>query len=228
MHTAKKKRFDAEPILDFSGDCSHLIESALDNVHGFPVRTCILKRERKDKPSLLRFVLSPENKVVPDIKERLPGRGAWVSAKKVAVEDAVKRRAFQRAFKKPVSAEPTLALQVEELLKRSAIDYLSIANKAGLVVTGFAKVEAAIQRGQIVILLHASSAAADGVAKLDGKFAKSGINHIPPKNYLTSPEISLAMGSVNVIHAGLKEGGAAFSFLRALERFNDYCTDENA
>jgi predicted RNA-binding protein YlxR (DUF448 family) len=224
MLSQKKKRIEPEPILEFSGPNAHLI----DNGHGIPIRTCVLERKRKEKPFLLRFVLSPQGEVVPDIKGDLPGRGVWLTATKNVIEEAVRRRAFQRGFKKPVNVRQDLAAQIEQLLKRSALERLSIANKAGLVVVGFVKVEEAIRRGEIISLLHANTAAKDGQTKLDRKFAavSSGKDHIPLKNCFTSEEISLAAGSANVIHAGLKEGGASRAFLKALERLSDYCTGE--
>ena len=53
---------------------------------------------------------------------------------------------------------------------RRLAEALSIANKAGLVVAGFAKVEELIARERAAVLLHAADAAADGMAKLDRKF----------------------------------------------------------
>jgi uncharacterized protein len=225
MRTGKKKRSEPEPILDFLETASHLEKSGPGGNRDSPVRTCIVERARKEKQSLLRFVLSPQNDVVPDIKGTLPGRGVWVTAKKECVVEAVKRRGFERAFRKAVSATADLPDRVEELLKRSALERLSICNKAGLVVAGFAKVEEALKRREIVAVLHAHSAAADGKGKLDRIFAAlyPGKDHIAPKNCFSSAEISLATGSANVIHAGLKEGGASFAFLQALDRLSGYC-----
>jgi predicted RNA-binding protein YlxR (DUF448 family) len=224
----KKKRIDEEPILEFLDGGSHLTESGEGGCESVALRTCIVERARKEKPFLLRFVLSPEGCVVPDIKGNLPGRGVWVTANKGAVAEAVKRRAFQRAFRKAVRAGEDLPCQVEELFKRSALERLSICNKAGLVVVGFAKVEEALNRRQIAGLLHAAGAAEGGKAKLDRKFAAlyPGTEHIAPENCFTSAEIGLATGSTNVIHAGLKDGGATSAFFEALDRLSGYCAGD--
>ena len=83
-------------------------------------------------------------------------------------------------------------------------------------VVGFAKVEEALKRQEIVALLHADTAASDGKAKLDKKLEalSAGKDYIAPKNCFTSAEISLAAGSTGVIHAGLREGGATRAFLQ--------------
>jgi uncharacterized protein len=224
----KKKRSEPEPVLEFSETVSHVRGDGQDGNHDTPVRTCIVERARRERPFLIRFVLSPQDGVIPDIKGNLPGRGVWVTAKRAMVAEAVKRYAFQRAFRKPVLVSDRLPAQVEELFKRSALERLSICNKAGLVITGFSKVDEALGRHDIAVLLHADTAAADGKAKLDRKYEAltSAKDHIAPKNCFTSAEISLAMGSTNVIHAGLKEGGATRKFLEALDRLSGYCTDE--
>ncbi|HZV21422.1 MAG TPA: RNA-binding protein [Hyphomicrobiales bacterium] len=225
MRIGKKTRPKAEPVLDLSESESHLRERGESGSGSLPVRTCIVERTRKEKPTLLRFVISPDNEVVPDIKGNLPGRGVWVTSKKEVVAEAVRRHAFERAFRKPVSVNANLPGLVEELFKRSALERLSICTKAGLVVAGFSKVEAALNRGEIVGLLHAKDAAADGKAKLDRKFLASGLGKGPigPKNLFSSAEISLATGGTNVIHAGVKEGGAARAFFEALDRLSGYC-----
>jgi len=225
MGNPKKKRSEEEPVLEISSAGSHVTEGGQSGIESVPVRTCIVERARKERPFLLRFVLSPQGSAVPDIKGNLPGRGVWVTAQKEIVEQAVKRRAFQRAFRKPVLVAEDLPLQVEQLFKRSALERLSICNKAGLVVAGFAKVEEALSRGEIAGLLHASDGAEGGKAKLDRKFAAiySGKDHIGPRNCFTSAEISLAAGSTNVIHAGVKDGGASRALFEALDRLSCYC-----
>jgi hypothetical protein len=230
MPGTKKKRYEDEPILEFPAEEPHLTGETQSACESLPVRTCIVERARKEKPFLLRFVLSPEGGVTPDIKGNLPGRGVWVTAKKSAVAEAVKRRAFQRAFRKAVQVAEDLPYQVEELFKRSALERLSICNKAGLLTVGFAKVEEALSRGQLAGLLHASDGAEGGKAKLDKRFAAlySGKDHIAPKNCFTSAEISLAAGSSNVIHAGIKEGGASRAFFDALERLSGYRTGDDS
>ena len=224
MASTKKARIDEEPILEFSQAASHIREAGDEPAS---LRTCIVSRTSKEKTHLLRFAVSPQDEVVADLKGSLPGRGVWVSARKSAVAEAVRRKAFQRAFKRAVSVPSGLEAHVEDLLKRSALQRLSLATKAGLVVKGFSKVEEAIVKREIVALLHAVEAAADGRCKLDRKFEalSRDKDHIPVKNCFTSSEISLATGSANVIHAGLKEGGATRAFLQALDRLIDYCTE---
>ena len=137
-------------------------------------RTCALTRELKPVAEMIRFVVAPGDTVVADVKRKLPGRGLWVTGTRQAVEDAVKRNVFARGFKRKLSVAAGLPVQTEEMLKRAALDALAMAGKAGLVVAGFAKVEAALGRDETLALLHASDGSADGKRKLDGALRRIG------------------------------------------------------
>ncbi|MGP3972445.1 YlxR family protein [Streptomyces sp. 8N114] len=65
-----------------------------------PQRTCVGCRERADKDVLLRVVLIGGS-LIPDLRGRLPGRGAYVHSVSSCLEQAVRRRAFNRAFRGP-------------------------------------------------------------------------------------------------------------------------------
>src|SRR6201993_3614411 len=109
------------------------------------LRMCAVAREQRPSDELIRFVVSPQGEVVPDIKRKLPGRGLWVSASRQTVAEAVRRHQFNKGFKRDVRVAATLAADTENLLVRSAVEALAIAAKAGQVVSGFAKVEAALR-----------------------------------------------------------------------------------
>ena len=44
------------------------------------LRRCAVMRVQRPKDDLIRFVLGPDGTVVPDLKEKLPGRGVCVVA----------------------------------------------------------------------------------------------------------------------------------------------------
>src|SRR5215470_9461818 len=112
------------------------------------LRMCAVSREQKPVSELIRFVVSPAGEVVPDVKRKLPGRGLWVSAAREVVAEAVRRHQFSKGFKRNVRVAPTLPTDTENLLVQSAVEALAMAAKAGQVVSGFAKVEAALTARQ--------------------------------------------------------------------------------
>jgi predicted RNA-binding protein YlxR (DUF448 family) len=191
-----------------------------------PDRLCVATRAVRPVGDLIRFVAGPEG-LVPDLKRKLPGRGVWVTARRQSVVEAVKRGAFKRSLQADIKVPADLADQVERLLVRAALGALSIAHKAGQVVPGYAKAEAAIARDDVAALLHAAEAAPDGVQKLAGAVRRrhgggGGGEDLPLIRTFKSAELDLALGRANVIHAALLAGRASETFLarwRDLERF---------
>jgi hypothetical protein len=182
------------------------------------MRMCAVSREQRPVDELIRFVLSPQGEVVPDLKRKLPGRGLWITASRARVAEAVRRNQFSRGFKRDVRAAQSLASDTENLLVRSAVEALAMAAKAGQVVAGFAKVEEALKGGQAKALIHASDGAADGIRKLDALVGQRAGNHgespdFPVVTALTSAQLDLALGRANVIHAALLAGPAGKTFL---------------
>jgi predicted RNA-binding protein YlxR (DUF448 family) len=191
-----------------------------------PERTCIVTREANSPAGLIRFVLGPDNQVVPDLKHKLPGRGAWVTARLDVVEEAAKRRLFSRAFKTEARAPKTLARDIERLLRDDLRQGLSLANKAGGVITGFHKVESAITDKPIVALIHAAEAADDGRRKLANQLRKrlgEAISGFPVIQELSNDELDLALGRSHVIHAALVAGAGSDGFLNRWHRYRSYC-----
>lgn len=187
------------------------------------VRACALTRVRRPKHELIRFVLGPDGTVVPDLKEKLPGRGVWLTAAHDTLDEAARRNVFSRALKTEAKVPQGLAEQVERLLVEALQAALAIANKAGEAVFGNAKVEEAIARGRVLTLIHAAEAAEDGCRKLDGKARKlRGGSPDPAIRALSTEELSLASGRPNVIHAALIQGGAARNVLAAALRLERY------
>jgi predicted RNA-binding protein YlxR (DUF448 family) len=69
-----------------------------------PVRTCVGCRQRRPQRELVRCVLTPDGH--PVVSRTAAGRGAWLCAPSgPCFELAVRRRAFDRAWKRPVSSE---------------------------------------------------------------------------------------------------------------------------
>jgi uncharacterized protein len=188
-------------------------------------RLCIATRTVKPVTDMIRFVVSPEGTVVPDVKARLPGRGVWVTAGRAAVATAVSRKAFGRGFKREVRVAPDLVGTTEQALERAALDALAIAYKAGLVAAGFARVEAALAAEPVVGLIQAADAGPEGVRKLGAAARRRfGEEKGGPVviDVFNSTQLDLALGRSNVVHAALLAGLASAGFLArwgSLQRF---------
>lgn len=181
------------------------------------LRLCAVTRAERSIAALIRFVAAPDGVITPDLACKLPGRGVWITATRDCVTQAVKRNAFAKSLKRPVSIPEDLPGLVDRLLALKARQSLSIANKAGLVTTGFMKVSEALDNGPVAALIAASDGAPDGINKLERKFrairTAGTVDGIEPVNIagliltdFTGEELDLAIGRSNVIHAALATG----------------------
>ena len=157
MNATLDRHEDREPVMpqDVSPDMS-------DGTAG-KARRCIVTGETGARGGLIRFVVGPDGVVTPDLAEKLPGRGLWVSADRDALTRA-DVRVFSRAARGRVEVPGDLAARVEAALVRRLADYLGMARRAGALVAGFEKCRAALKGGACAALLAASDGAADGRA----------------------------------------------------------------
>lgn len=179
---------------------------AQDDLGHLPERRCIVTGESQPKVGLIRFGLGPDGQVVPDVLERLPGRGFYVVASRGAIEKAVTKGLFARAARKPVTLQGESASGLCDLLEkqlaRRVVDLLSMARKASKAVTGFEKVKDWLTKDKAAVLIQASDGSERGKTKLhppEGPNAFIGC--------LTQQELGLAFGRDYAIHVALAAGG---------------------
>ncbi|ATQ68375.1 RNA-binding protein [Methylosinus trichosporium] len=196
-------------------------------------RMCIVTRRRDAPEAMIRFVRAPDGVLTPDIRARLPGRGAWVTGRSDLVAEALKKRAFARQLKAEISVSPTLPQDVDRLLETDCLQSLALANKAGAVTTGFGKVCDALEKGAVAAVLEARDGSSEGRRKLAqaarrAASAAGGAAEPPATIALfDSSQLGLALGRTNVIHAALAPGGPTQAFLTRCRRLSAY-RGENA
>jgi predicted RNA-binding protein YlxR (DUF448 family) len=200
-----------------------VVDSVVDSVSSLPehpkkgahqaMRTCLVTGEELPKTALLRFVLSPDGKVVVDIKGNLPGRGMWLKPEHAVLIEACKRNLFAKAAKRRVTVDSTLPDVVERLLRERALAYLTRAQLAGELVTGFEKVLKMVQSGDAGVLIHAADAADDGIRKL--KLPQT--ENLRVVVFCERDIIGAALQRNNPVHLTLKRGGIAKAFLSAFD-----------
>ena len=196
-----------------------------------PERTCILSRRTAPKDALIRLALSPDGEVAPDVRARAAGRGAWIGVARGELNDANAKGklkgALARAFKSgEVSVPADLGSRIAAALRQAALDRLGMEARAGNLIHGSERVEAAARAGKVRLLVHAADAGEDGRKRLDqahrvGARASGG----DPQSVIF-PEgrsiLSIALGRENVVHAALIEPAAAARVLHALARWREF------
>jgi predicted RNA-binding protein YlxR (DUF448 family) len=196
-----------------------------------PERTCVLSRATGAREDLIRLALSPAGDILPDVRAKAPGRGAWIGVDRAALEEAQRKgklkAALARAFKtSDIRIPGDLADRIETALRQAALDRLGLEARAGTLLTGAEKIETACRKGEVHLLLHAADAGEDGNRKLDqalrvggqgGAFEGQGLA-IPAER----PTLSLALGRQNVVHIALIDRGAAARVGKALARWRAF------
>jgi hypothetical protein len=192
-----------------------------------PVRRCLITQERQPSASMIRFALSPEGKVVPDLAGRLPGRGAWITARREALEQAVRKGAFSRAFRASVAAAPDLPAETERLLVSRCLSGIGLARRSGDLAFGYESVREALRSARPGALIEASDAADDGRGKILAlAFAlyagDEGECGIPVITCFSSRELGMALGRERVVHACLAQGRISTSWLTEISRLSGF------
>ncbi|MDP3736575.1 MAG: RNA-binding protein [Hyphomonadaceae bacterium] len=206
-----------------------------------PERRCIVTMEHHPQSEMIRFVLSPDGGAVADLAARLPGRGAWVTSTRDAIEGAVKKGAFSRAFKAQAKTPPDLPAQVEHLLAKRVLDQLGLAKRAGELILGFEQVREAIRNTTPGCVIEASDGAEDGRSKMLGLLRavhgperdgsgnavvqdeQAENQRFPPViGCFSADELGMALGRERVIHACLKQGRFAQGWMGELKRLSGF------
>ncbi len=182
-----------------------------------PERRCLASGQVLPKAELLRFVVDPDGFVVPDLAERLPGRGLWLQARRDMMDKACKRNLFAKAAKRQVRVPEDLPAQVEGLALKRCLETLGLARRAGAVAVGFEKVRSALRAGEVGLLVQADDAAADGRDKVRA-LARAVGPKVPLVEFCGAAELGAALGREAAVHVGIAPGRFAESLKREVQR----------
>lgn len=172
------------------------------------VRRCALTGVLAPPSALLRFVLSPQGQVVFDRRQDLPGKDVWLRPSRELVMEAC--RSGVAAWDGNAIWHEDLPAQVEAQLRQQALGTLALLRRSGGMTSGFEKVQAALRRNSISVLVQAADAAEDGKVKL-AKLARH--HHIPVIGCFRRDELGQVSGQENQVHLALSSGGLSDKFL---------------
>ncbi len=157
-------------------------------------RTCLVSGELLPKDDLIRFVVGPNHSVVPDLAQKLPGRGLWVKAERVSIDTAARKNLFAKAAKEKTIVSPDLADQVALLMQRRCLDHLSMTCRAGIAILGEEQVQSALRGKRLGLLVLAD----DAGRALDNAAA------IPECRMFTRAQLGAAFGYEQIVYVGIK------------------------
>ncbi|WP_445599397.1 RNA-binding protein [Azospirillum sp. A39] len=185
-----------------------------------PQRRCIVTGTVGPKDGMIRFAVAPDGELVPDLEERLPGRGLWLTAERPLLDKAVARNLFAKAARRAVRVPPDLAIRLTALLERRCLDTIGLARRAGQAVAGFEKVREALKGGRVGrpgtppgLLLEARDGSADQRGKLQALAPA-----LPVVDLFDSAALAAALGREHAVHAVVARGKLADGLARDAAR----------
>ncbi|HIJ37894.1 MAG TPA: RNA-binding protein [Rhodospirillaceae bacterium] len=192
---------------------------AEDQEDSGPCRRCIVTAVVRPVECMVRFGISPDGAVVPDVAARLPGRGLWLSADRDVVNTAARKGLFAKAARRRVEVQPDLADLIERLLLGRCIDLIGLGRRAGQAVAGFEKVRGELKAGRGRVVLAASDGAADSREKV-----LALARGLPVVTELASRELGAAFGRDHAVHGLMAPGRLAERFLSEAGRLAGFRT----
>ncbi|MDR3424268.1 MAG: DUF448 domain-containing protein [Alphaproteobacteria bacterium] len=171
-------------------------------------RRCLVTGEMKLRAEMIRFVIAPDQSVVPDLSENLPGHGLWVTATPDAISLAAKKNLFAKAAKCPARPAAALAADAARLARKRCLDFLGLAKGAGIAVLGESQTEAALRAGKLALYLHAP----DATHALDNR------SDVPECVLFSRDELGAALGYEHIVYAGLMPHGLTEKLNREIKR----------
>lgn len=187
-----------------------------------PQRSCLGCRTSKDKNLLLRFVLTPETEILPDLESRLPGRGAYTCIDKRCLAAAIEQRQFKRSFKHDVTVMPAEQFieYVRQQLHGRIISLIGLANKAGLITGGGSMVMDALKgkkRPGLVIV------ATDVSPAIGGKIIYAAtVHHVPHRTVVTKEDFGAILGKAPRSAIAVASGGFVAQLVKAIDRYKNF------
>jgi predicted RNA-binding protein YlxR (DUF448 family) len=178
-----------------------------------PLRRCIVTRVSGERARLIRFVLAPDRRIVPDLAAKLPGRGIWLSARADVIETARAKGAFARAVRGPVTVPADLPEILSAGLARRVGECLGLARRAGQAVAGFAKAREWLVQGRAAGVIQAADGSLEERARL-----LSGARDVWVAWPLQAAALGAVFGRDHVVHVAVAPGRLAAALHIEVER----------
>lgn len=211
-----KGAFDAAlPRPAASMAAATLIEPEEVGGKGSRFRRCIVTGEVRPREEMVRFVIAPDGTVTPDLEEKLPGRGYWVTARHNELHRAVVNDSFGRASRGSVRTPPALIATVLTLMRRSCLNTLGLARRDWNVEFGYDHVRQAIIARKAGLVLVARNAPVEVQRKLDGVKGD-----LPVIDLFTTAELSQALGRESLAFASVNKGQWTLRLLVECQRLS--------
>ncbi len=190
-----------------------------------PQRSCLGCGATKDKGTLLRFVLSPDGCLTPDLKAKLPGRGAYICPCRACLGLAIKKKRFPATFKSPI---PGIDLElissgIRAMVTERLRGYLSLAAKAGEVFSGSDAVAGRLRGGKVGVLFIATDLSEESRKKFAAMAGHAGVELVA---LFDKDSLGTLIGKEHRGVVAVEPGGFIAPIQRELEIYRNFFDGE--
>ena len=146
----------------------------------------------------IKISLSPDNKLVPDLHNNLPGKSFWVPANKARIKDILKEGELKTQFEKQQLSSKDLIFLIEKLLRKKILNSISLTKKAGYLAIGLDTIKT-----QLIERKHCLIIVAKGAKSLKNYSFFSSNNISCFENVLYQEDLERSTGKINVKYVGI-------------------------
>ena len=151
-----------------------------------------------NKDNLIKICLSPDNKLIPDLCDKLPGKSVWLPADKALIVNILRKEDLKKYFRVSKIYSTDLVSIIEMILRKKILSSISMTKKSGVLAIGLDAIKT-----QIVQKKHCLIIVAMGAKSLTNKsfFASENVSIF--ESLLERKDLEKSTGKINVKYVGI-------------------------
>ena len=151
-----------------------------------------------NKDDFIKICLSPDNKLIPDLCDKLPGKSVWLPADKSLLVDILKKEDLKTYFGVPKIILPDLVSKIEMILRKKILSSISMTKKSGVLAIGLDAIKT-----QLIQNRHCLIIVARGARSLADKSFFVSKNISVFESLLEQKDLEKSTGKINVKYVGI-------------------------
>lgn len=171
---------------------------------------------------MLRFVLTPDGDIVPDLYKKLPGKGVYVTNSYALLKQAILKNIFAKILKKKIKVNKELLQMVENVLHKNALSAISLAKKTGDVVIGLDKVMETLKASHPLFVVIANNSGDDGVKKLQNLTQGLQVYRL-----FSVEELDKTLDRVNTVYMAFLNTKMSIMVKDNFDKLSEFLNDKN-
>ena len=151
-----------------------------------------------NKDDFIKICLSPDNKLIPDLRDNLPGKSVWLPADKTLIVDILKKKDLKTYFGVSKIFSHDLVYLIEIILRKRILSSISMTKKSGVLAIGLDAIKTLlIQKRHCLILV------AMGAKSVANKSFFTSKNVSIFESLLEQKDLEKSTGKFNVKYVGV-------------------------